>query len=624
MTSAQSCILRLLTHLAMLQGTIRNPRGIEDMIHPRPIQALNFLWSHLEKDMHVLEQTLSQNKDNAVVTVHLVLNVCAGFTKGSRGARPDLSSRQGRQRWEKLVCDSAISPVLQNLQNLLAEAEDRIRADDGLTGSPLMNLLHGDPGNMLSLPSDCPTHRSSFWTFPEMMTVERFSRLVEEAQGRSSLPLLSMFLKKIHCLRQLHHLPELAALQSDLLRMFPLTSDSAPQTIAQMLQHIPAGYQKKMLLERVERFIKVWNCLREEMKKNSADLGVDVKLCEKEVTAESSGEFLTPCRHGPGSCLRTLVDFLSETHNSLVREARTASGQEDSKYNVQLERISETQLTLCNPERELLPLVLAHCHYTLKKGGETHRSYDLPGIQTQLARRFLAGKPIIQADNSRYLNRHLQDFSVVLSEVRGKIRQEPLKGSVSSAMRTVLRSYTDVCEAVYVVEIGLRYLGKTGGDPRGQLSSYLTDSLQMRRQISSTVAKSLGESKLEHSIFAWQLLTCWKSELMLNKKHDPFQKLPSQFQQKLSEDQRKELKCFLAVTDVDTFSLELHEILMLKTSNAVPDQGYHPHWDIRYTVEIHLDQKGLPPLLGLESLSEEITLGQGADVWRAAVEFKRR
>uniref|UniRef100_A0A3B4YDX8 Uncharacterized protein n=1 Tax=Seriola lalandi dorsalis TaxID=1841481 RepID=A0A3B4YDX8_SERLL len=286
------------------------------------------------------------------------------------------------------------------------------------------------------------------------------------------------------------------------------------------------------------------------------------------------------------------------------------------RFSRLLERISETQLTLCNPERELLPLVLAHCHYTLKKGGETHRSYDLPGIQTQLARRFLAGKPIIQAVRGKILS-----LSVL---------QEPLKGSVSSAMRTVLRSYTDVCEAVYVVEIGLRYLGKTGGDPRGQLSSYLTDSLQMRRQISSTVAKS----KLEHSIFAWQLLTCWKSELMLNKKH---------FQQKLSEDQRKELKCFLAVTDVDTFSLELHEILMslvlkqqlgrkVNRNACRENNGFSANCSkcppslhsIRYTVEIHLDQKGLPPLLGLESLSEEITLGQGADVWRAAVEFKRR
>ena len=56
-------------------------------------------------------------------------------------------------------------------------------------------------------------------------------------------------------------------------------------------------------------------------------------------------------------------------------------------------------------------------------------------------------------------------------------------------MRTVLRSYTDVCDAVFVVEIGLRFLGKTGGDPQGQLLTYLTDSLQMDQQISSSVAK---------------------------------------------------------------------------------------------------------------------------------------
>ncbi|XP_076616648.1 E3 ubiquitin-protein ligase rnf213-beta isoform X2 [Chaetodon auriga] len=623
MTSAQSCVLRLFTHLAMLQGAGGNQRGVGDMIHPRPRDVFTFLWSHLEKDLSVLGQTLDQNVDNTAVTVHLILNTCTEFATASRRERHDLSSRHGRQQWEKLVCDSVINPVLQDLQKNLSEAQNRITADHGLAGSPLMNVLFGDPGNMLSLPSDCPTHRSSFWTLPETMTVERFSQLVGEPQGRSSLPLLIMFLKKIHCVRQLPHLPELAALQSDLLRVFPLTSDSARQSIAQMLQRIPAGYQKKMLLERVQRFIKVWNRLRVEVANNS-DLGVDVNLCEKEVTTESSGEFLTPCRHGPGSCLRNLLDLLLETHNSLVREARRVQHQEDSEYSVPLERISETQLTLCHPERELLPLVLANCHYTLKKGGETDSSYDLPGIQTQLARRFLAGKPLIQADTSRYLNRHLQDFSVVLSEVRGKIRQEALKGSLSSAMRTVLRSYTDVCDAVFVVEIGLRFLGKTGGDPQGQLLSYLTDSLQMDPQISSSVAKSLAESKLEHSIFTWQLLTCWKSELMLNRKQDPFQRLPSEFQRKLSEEERKGLKVFLAVTDVDTFSLELHEILLLKTSNAVPDEGYQPHWDLRSTLEVHLEQKDLPPLLGLESLPEDITLGQGADVWRAAVEYKRR
>lgn len=68
----------------------------------------------------------------------------------------------------------------------------------------------------------------------------------------------------------------------------------------------------------------------------AADLGVDV-------TTESSGEFLTPCRYGPGSCLRTLVDFLSETHNSLVREANRAGRQEARSVHLvlrQLQRVS--------------------------------------------------------------------------------------------------------------------------------------------------------------------------------------------------------------------------------------------------------------------------------------------
>ncbi|RVE59876.1 hypothetical protein OJAV_G00193340 [Oryzias javanicus] len=619
LTSAQACILRLLTHLAMLQGAIKDLRKVGDMIHPRPDDVLRFLWDHLEKDVEKLSQTLDLNMDDTAVTVHLILSRCSA---GLRGARPDLSSRQGRQQWEERFCVSAIKPVLQDLRINLSEARASIGTDDGLAGSPLMTVLFGDPGRMLSLPSSCPTHHSSFWSLRETVTVERFSQRVGETQGRVSLPLLCLFLKKIQCVRQLHHLPDLAALQSDLLRVAPLTWAVTSQTIAQVLQQIPAGYQRKTLADRVDRFITVWNCLRAEVANNSVDLGVDVTLCHEEVTTESCGEYLTPRRHGPGSCLQTLIDFLSETHNSLVREVRRWSHTEDSEFNVPLERISETQLTLCHPERELLPLVLANCNYSLEKGGETGSSYDWLRIQSQLCRRFLAGKPLIQTDTSKYLNRHLQDFSVVLSEVRAKICQKALKRSVSSTMTTVLRSYTDVCDALFVLEIGLRFLGKTGGDPQAELLSYLTDSLHMQPQISNTVAKSLGESKLEHSIFTWQLLTCWKSELMLKRQQDPFLKLPPEFQQKLSKDERKELNAFLAVTDVDTFILELHEILLLKTDAG--DRSYLSHWDIRFTLESHLEQKACPPVLGLEALSEEITLGQGADVWRAAVEFQMK
>lgn len=46
---------------------------------------------------------------------------------------------------------------------------------------------------------------------------------------------------QIHCVKQLHHLPELAALQSDLLRIGPLISDCSSQSIAQVLHSMPAG-----------------------------------------------------------------------------------------------------------------------------------------------------------------------------------------------------------------------------------------------------------------------------------------------------------------------------------------------------------------------------------------------
>lgn len=46
-------------------------------------------------------------------------------------------------------------------------------------------------------------------------------------------------------------------------------------------------------------------------------------------------------------------------------------------------------------ERDLLPLILSNCQYSMERGQETLMEYDLPKIQQQIFTRFLQGKPHI-------------------------------------------------------------------------------------------------------------------------------------------------------------------------------------------------------------------------------------
>ncbi len=76
-----------------------------------------------------------------------------------------------------------------------------------------------------------------------------------------------------------------------------------------------------------------------------------------------------------------------------------------SDYKVPLAALSGSQLALCHPEKKLLPLVLANCHYTLEKGQQTVSSYDHEAIERELSRRFFAGKPRIQTVSLHILKR---------------------------------------------------------------------------------------------------------------------------------------------------------------------------------------------------------------------------
>ena len=66
-----------------------------------------------------------------------------------------------------------------------------------------------------------------------------------------------------------------------------------------------------------------------------------------------------------------------------------------------LERISMSEVTISqliayDPERDLLPLILAHCNYSLEVGQETLVQYDWTALERQLTDRFLKGRPFVE------------------------------------------------------------------------------------------------------------------------------------------------------------------------------------------------------------------------------------
>ena len=66
-----------------------------------------------------------------------------------------------------------------------------------------------------------------------------------------------------------------------------------------------------------------------------------------------------------------------------------------------LERVFVAEVTLSHliahdPERDLVPLILARCNYSLEVGKETPVHYDWAALDRQLIDRLLRGRPFVE------------------------------------------------------------------------------------------------------------------------------------------------------------------------------------------------------------------------------------
>uniref|UniRef100_A0A669EGJ6 RING-type E3 ubiquitin transferase n=1 Tax=Oreochromis niloticus TaxID=8128 RepID=A0A669EGJ6_ORENI len=602
-------IIRMLTHMAMLLGSCSQPQSISAIIKPPVQDAGEFLLAHLRKDMKHLIRSLGKGTDDTISTVHLVIN---SLTLLSGPVQYDnlLSTKEARNGWEI---------EMSHLDRQLKEVNTFIRADSRISASPIMKLIYGDPQLFLaSLPPKSLIHVSAVWSCREKVSLLSLTHIVEQNDGKDTLPVLWRFLHREAEIRLVKHLPEILALQRDLVKKFLNIAELTEGSIAEFLLSLKTRYEKHIRI-----FLATWNQLRVSLATNG-EIKIPAEFCQNDLDLNSDFRVLLPRRHGPGLCSTALVSYLIALHNDIIYCVDKHTGEETS-YKVSPADLTDLHVIRYELERDVMPLVLSNTQYSIERGQETLHEYDLPKIEQQIISRFLLGKPLITLNGLPTLvNRHDRNYEIIFKDIKEKVKQEPLQTLTLFAVAGELHSYSEVCDALSMLEVALGFLAMTGGEPYMQLSSYLEEVLQMRNQMAQHILKAFGMCCLKHCVALWQLLASLKSENMLRLKRDPFVGVSEKYKQALGEDEHRLLIGFFSKNSADTFLLEMHEFLVLFLKKPNATDTFRPDWGLKDTLVSQMERKDMDIPADVEELfPEEILLSHYVEAWKFIVTFKQ-
>ncbi|KAK2112273.1 hypothetical protein P7K49_012020 [Saguinus oedipus] len=321
---------------------------------------------------------------------------------------PRLSTKEKRNNWEKDIA-AVILPELEEpvaepdsnalhlesphpplvskcsslLQLLMSQSEEllgiQVRAhldktlptinilmsqDKRISSNPVAKIIYGDPVTFLShLPRKSVVHCSKIWSCRKRITVEHLQHIVEQKNGKERVPILWHFLQKEAQLRLVKFLPEILALQRELVKRF---------------QNIPQAEYRS-----IRGFIS---------SHSSGEINLPQEYCSTDLDLDADFEILLPRRRGLGLCATALVSYLIRLHNEIVYVVEKLS-EENSSYSVDASEVTDLHVISYEVERDLTPLILSNCQYQVEQGRETLQEFDLEKIQRQIISRFLQGKP---------------------------------------------------------------------------------------------------------------------------------------------------------------------------------------------------------------------------------------
>ncbi|XP_060108019.1 E3 ubiquitin-protein ligase RNF213-like [Heteronotia binoei] len=627
MSPAALILIRLLTHLALLLGATKDPKSLLQIIKPQVQDPVGFLLQHIHKDLEQLMNTLGKSTDETTNVAHLIL--CSFFKEARQ--HPDqwsahfdgqLSKKEHRNNWER-VAKSIIVPELELLDKSLLELNQQISEDERISSNPVVKIIYSDPATFLSgLPKNRTVHCSKMWNCRKRISVEYLGHVVQQKGGKDTVPILWKFLQKEAELRLVKFLPEILALQKELVKRFQNAVELEYHRISDFLHSLRSDVTRRTMEKQVGTFLSVWNKLRRSLETNG-EIKLPKGYCAVDLTLQDEFAILLPRRRGLGLCSTALASYLIGLHNDFVYTIEKPT-KDAKSYSVSPTEVTDLHVITYEVEKDLIPLILSNCQYSIEKGGEALQEFDLEKIQQQVISRFLQGKPFIKLTGIPTLvYRHDRNYEHLFNDIKRKLKQSSLPNSTISMISGELQSYSDICEALFVTEITLGFLAMAGGEAEMTTTEYVENTLQMGTQTNIHVLKALSRCQLQHIIGLWQLLSSRKSEQLLQLKRDPFAEVGEAYKAELSAENTKLLNTFLLQAGMETFLQELHEMIILKLKYANAGDEFNPGWSLKDVLISYLERK--ETVLGEleDTFPEDIQLSQCIAVWKATAALKR-
>ena len=540
LTPAATMLLRIMVDASLLWAAGsggENQHSVRRLTSARIDMSATpaFYWARLEYDVELLSKTIGKGFDDALVVVHQTIRHLSEVKPGeSAHVSTELKTRESRKAWEDAFNRLVLEPALRNLESDLQEGWELMTGDHRLGNDPLMRAVFetdrvavsggGQPGYLLP----------SLWRYRVLVNVEHLSYSLKNTK---EFPVLSSFLRHEHNLRALQYLPDVVQLHRYFLDRWSRRvsrADAARLTLKQFLRKLPPQ-EKEMVLKLIESFDSAWVLVRDSIMRTPL-LSPGEENSFKRVSPSLRLDQLLPTTTGRGKSAYSLVVFLVNVQNNFLAEYYGMTDKDKRNTpRVSLHDATAAQLVAYDTDHHLLPLIMAHCQYTLEVGKGTFVQYSLAALEKQLEQRFIVGRAHVDRQDMRVIFSDDVRNTSDLTALRQRIPQEELNAVVQRQIATELQSLPDVCKALETVQVALGFLSSSGGVDEVKLSFYLDKVLKMNP--TDLISPKLQEAcQLRHLLSVWQLLQVQRARRLVKNGQDPFEDVDPVFKDELTDD----------------------------------------------------------------------------------------